>query len=292
MQASRASGLNKRTLAPGAAFCNDNFFYCEGDVRQRYPPQREPMPCATKLPCSNKSSSSFPGTASSIMSASTALTTTSAGSPAANSSSPCWLAPRRPSGAASGDRGAGAELRRAALVRRQAPARSSLSDAVRARPAELFFDLLRELIGQLSRTLRRVIKAAVPLIDATQLNVGQLMQHWLGLHKGTVATKLHVVYDPAAQKPVYFDITPARINNITAAKDLLPIEPVPPMCSISATTTSPGGRAGSRRLHLRHPAEDQHAAARGAVAPGRSRRGRAVLPGGPAAGSALLQPTQ
>ena len=40
-----------------------------------------------------------------------------------------------------------------------------------------------------------------------------------------MAAKLHVVYDPAAQKPVYFDITPARINDITAAKDLLPIEP-------------------------------------------------------------------
>ena len=111
------------------------------------------------------------------------------------------------------------------LLGGKAPARSTLSDAVRARPAELFFDLLRELIGQLSRTLRRVIKAAVRLIDATQLNVGQRMQHWLGLHKGTVAAKLHVVYDPAAQKPVYFDITPARINDITAAKDLLPIEP-------------------------------------------------------------------
>ena len=32
-------------------------------------------------------------------------------------------------------------------------------------------------------------------------------------------------HDPAAQKPVYFDLTPARINDITAAKCLLPIEP-------------------------------------------------------------------
>ena len=111
------------------------------------------------------------------------------------------------------------------LLGGKAPARSSLSDALRERPAELFFDLLRELIGQFSRPLRRTIKAAVRLIDATQLNVGQRMQHWLGLHKGTVAAKLHVVYDPVAQKPVYFDITPARINDITAAKDLLPIDP-------------------------------------------------------------------
>ena len=39
------------------------------------------------------------------------------------------------------------------------------------------------------------------------------------------AAKLHVVYDPAAQRPVFFDLTRARINDITAAKCLLPIEP-------------------------------------------------------------------
>jgi hypothetical protein len=111
------------------------------------------------------------------------------------------------------------------LLGGKAPARSTLSDAMRDRPAELFIELLRELIGHLNRTLRRTIRSAVRLIDATHLNLGRRMQHWLGLHKGTVAAKLHVVYDPAAQKPVYFDITPARINDITAAKDLLPIEP-------------------------------------------------------------------
>ncbi len=111
------------------------------------------------------------------------------------------------------------------LLGGKAPARSTLSDAMRDRPAELFIDLLQELIGHLSRTMRRAIKAAVRLIDATHLDVGRRMQHWLGLHNGAVAAKLHVVYDPLAQKPVYFDVTPARINDITAAKDLLPIEP-------------------------------------------------------------------
>lgn len=111
------------------------------------------------------------------------------------------------------------------LLGGKAPARSTLADAMRDRPAELFIDLLQELIGHLNRTLRRTVKAAVRLIDATHLDLGRRMQHWLGLHQGAVAAKLHVVYDPAAQKPVYFDITPARINDISAAKDLLPIEP-------------------------------------------------------------------
>jgi transposase len=110
------------------------------------------------------------------------------------------------------------------LLGGKAPPRSTLSDAMRDRPSELFMDLLQELIGQLSRTTRRALRAAVRLIDSTHLDLGRRMQHWLGLHQGKVAAKLHVVYDPSAQKPVFFEITPARINDITAAKGLLPIE--------------------------------------------------------------------
>ena len=122
-----------------------------------------------------------------------------------------------------------------------------------------------------------MIKAAVRLIDATQLNVGQRMQHWLGLHKGTVAAKLHVVYDPAAQKPVYFDITPARINDITARQGpLLPIEPGATLLNgvrSRLLRLRLVGRAGSRRLRLRHPKlKTNYAAPQAQVAPGRSRR--------------------
>lgn len=107
----------------------------------------------------------------------------------------------------------------------QAPARSTLADAMRNRPAALFFDLLQELLCHGSHPkARKALREAVRLIDATHLGLGKRMQRWFGLHKGTVAAKLHVVYDPAAQRPVYFDITQARINDITAAKCLLPIE--------------------------------------------------------------------
>jgi Transposase DDE domain len=36
--------------------------------------------------------------------------------------------------------------------------------------------------------------------------------------------KLHVIYDPAADRPIYAAITPARVNDITAAQQM-PIEP-------------------------------------------------------------------
>lgn len=110
-------------------------------------------------------------------------------------------------------------------LRGKPPARSTLADAMRDRPAELFFDLLQELLCHgASREARKALREAVRLIDATHLGLGKRMQRWLGLHKGHVAAKLHVVYDPATQRPVYFDLTKARINDITAAKCLLPIE--------------------------------------------------------------------
>jgi len=104
-----------------------------------------------------------------------------------------------------------------------APARSTLSDANRNRPAELFIDLLHSLLGHLNRRLRRDLKTAVRLIDATHLALGQRMKRWFGLHQGKVAAKLHVVFDPRDTKPVRFALTPANVNDITAAK-ALPLE--------------------------------------------------------------------
>jgi hypothetical protein len=112
------------------------------------------------------------------------------------------------------------------LLGGKAPARSTLSDAMRNRPAELFFDLFQALLCHASyRQLRQSLREAVRLIDATHLDLGKRMKRWFGLQKGHVAAKLHVVYDPAVQRPVYFALTKARINDITAAKCLLPIEP-------------------------------------------------------------------
>lgn len=112
------------------------------------------------------------------------------------------------------------------LLGGSAPARTTLSDAMRERPAALFFDLLQELLCHASyRKMRQSLREAVRLIDATHLGLGKRMQRWFGLHKGHVAAKLHVVYDPADQRPTFFALTKARINDNTAAKCLLPIEP-------------------------------------------------------------------
>lgn len=111
------------------------------------------------------------------------------------------------------------------LIACQAPARSTLSDAGRTRPAELFIDLFQSLLGVLARPQRQQMREAVRLIDATQLDLGARMQHWLGTYRDHPVGKLHLVYDPRAQRPVRFVLTSAREAEITVARNAIPIEP-------------------------------------------------------------------
>jgi hypothetical protein len=112
------------------------------------------------------------------------------------------------------------------LAGAQAPARSTLSDASRHRPAALFTAFFQALLPSLAaRAPRRDLREAVRLIDATQLDLGRRMIGWLGLHRGQVAAKRHLVFDPRAERPVLFEITPARVNDLIPAKRALPIEP-------------------------------------------------------------------
>lgn len=111
------------------------------------------------------------------------------------------------------------------LMGRQPPRRSTLADANRRRDPGLFIDLLQAMLPRLQRTLRRDVGEVVRLIDSTQVNLGLRMRKWVGLHRGEPTAKIHVIYDPRAGQPVYFDLTSARVNDITAAKQRLPIEP-------------------------------------------------------------------
>ena len=105
------------------------------------------------------------------------------------------------------------------------PCRATLADANRRRDPALFIALLQAMLPRLHRLLRRDAGAMVRLIDSTQVNLGLRMRQWIGLHRGEPTAKIHVVYDPRAAQPVYFDLTSAKINDITAVKQRLPIEP-------------------------------------------------------------------
>jgi hypothetical protein len=103
-----------------------------------------------------------------------------------------------------------------------AVARSTLSDANTVRPPAVFTGLLGLLIDQAHRGLRRELDGTTYLIDSTSLRLSAL-SGWARFSAGVCGVKAHVIYDPDADCPVYLSITPAKVNDITAAQ-AMPIE--------------------------------------------------------------------
>lgn len=101
--------------------------------------------------------------------------------------------------------------------------RSTVSDANQARPWQVFSELFATLLAQAQSGLRRRIGEAVRLIDSTGLRLSSLSAEWASFSAGVCGVKAHVVYDPNADQPVYFAVTPSNVNDITAAK-AMPIE--------------------------------------------------------------------
>jgi len=101
-------------------------------------------------------------------------------------------------------------------------ARSTLSDANTLRPCALFADLLALLIAQAHRGLRRELAGTTYRIDSTGLRLNGL-SGWARFSAGVCGVKAHVIYDADADCPVYLAVTPANVNDITAAK-AMPIE--------------------------------------------------------------------
>lgn len=102
--------------------------------------------------------------------------------------------------------------------------RSTLSDANANRPAEVFTELFAAMVGCLDRSLRREIDDSVHLIDSTSIRLNRRSAGWSRFSADVCGVKAHVVYDPEAGRPVYLAVTPARVNDITAAKEM-PIQP-------------------------------------------------------------------
>lgn len=102
--------------------------------------------------------------------------------------------------------------------------RSTVSDANSDRPWQVFAELATEMLKQANPGLRRASKDAVRLIDSTSVRLSSLSQDWATFSTDVFGAKVHVVYDPNADRPVYFAVTPANVNDITAAK-AMPIEP-------------------------------------------------------------------
>jgi hypothetical protein len=102
--------------------------------------------------------------------------------------------------------------------------RSTLADANRHRTPAVFSGLLAALIAQAHRHLRRSMKESVYLIDATTLPLPGLSAQWAHFSAGVCGAKAHMIYDPAAECPLYAEVTARSVNDITAAQ-AMPIDP-------------------------------------------------------------------
>ncbi len=102
--------------------------------------------------------------------------------------------------------------------------RSTLSDANAQRPSAVFSGLFAAMVGQARRGLRRAVGEAVYLIDATGLRLSGQGSDWARFSAKACGAKLHVIYDAAAEQPIYAAVTAAKVNDITVAQTM-PIEP-------------------------------------------------------------------
>jgi IS4 transposase len=102
--------------------------------------------------------------------------------------------------------------------------RSTFSDANTLRPAEVFADLLEIMMKQAHRGLRRKLAETTYLIDATSVKLNARSADWARFSTSLCGAKVHVIYDADADRPIYAAVSPANVNDITAAQQM-PIEP-------------------------------------------------------------------
>src|SRR5450432_3388906 len=102
--------------------------------------------------------------------------------------------------------------------------RSTLGNANELRPAKVFSDLFALMVKHAHRGLRRQFADTTYLIDSTSLRLDERSASWARFSTNVCGAKVHVVYESDADCPVYFSITAANVNDITAAQKM-PIEP-------------------------------------------------------------------
>jgi hypothetical protein len=101
--------------------------------------------------------------------------------------------------------------------------RSTLAEANAHRPSGLFSDLFAAFVQRAHRGLRRQLDGTTYLIDSTSVALNRHSEHWARFSAEVCGAKVHVVYDPDADQPVYSAFSAANVNDITAAK-AMPIE--------------------------------------------------------------------
>ncbi len=101
--------------------------------------------------------------------------------------------------------------------------RSTLSTANASRPVEVFAGVLSALMLRLQHGYRRKIRDCVRWVGSGSVRLRGLGGDWATVSADVCGAKAHIVYDPDADQPLYLMVTPANVNDITAAQ-AMPIE--------------------------------------------------------------------
>jgi putative transposase len=106
----------------------------------------------------------------------------------------------------------------------RAPCRTTLSDANTARPAAVFRDIAQALVPLAARMLRREGDALIRLLDSTPLPLKGKGFAWAEAGARFDGLKLHLLHDPRQDRPVWFELTSVKVDDITAGRTV-PLEP-------------------------------------------------------------------
>jgi putative transposase len=96
--------------------------------------------------------------------------------------------------------------------------RSTLHDALSARPADAFRDVAVALMPLVDRWLRQEGSALIRLIDASPVPLRGERFGWAEADARSRGLKMHVVYDPQAEHPVRFALSSPKRSDITEAR--------------------------------------------------------------------------
>lgn len=99
--------------------------------------------------------------------------------------------------------------------------RSSLADANSKRPTAIFFETFFYLLEKTRNHLPgREAQDMIRLIDSTTIDLNLNQFEWAKFRSTKAGIKLHTVYDPEAEVPVFFEMTMAKVNDAKSLNSL------------------------------------------------------------------------
>jgi putative transposase len=87
----------------------------------------------------------------------------------------------------------------------------------------VFRDIAMALISVAAGVLCAESEALIRLLDATPIPLKGDGFPWVEANARTRGLKLHVLYDPRQRRPVWFDVTSAKVDDVVAGRDI-PLE--------------------------------------------------------------------